>query len=195
MAKEGVKYKMIAIGGSAGSLNVMLDIISSLPPNTGASFVVIVHRKNSGDSILTDLIAAKTQMDVKEVEDKEPIVENTVYLAPSDYHLLTENEHSFSLDSSEKVHYSRPSIDVTFESIAEIFREGSIGILLSGANADGAEGLAKIRQFGGLAIVQNPASAEVSYMPEQAIQKNAADKILKPEEIVTLIVEMLSVKS
>lgn len=191
MAEDKITYRLVAIGGSAGSLEVILQIVVALPVTSGASFIIVVHRKNDGDSILQNLIAGRTTMPVSEVEDKEPLLPNAVYLAPPDYHLLLENETSFSLDSSEKVHFSRPSIDVTFQSAAEVFGVASIGILLSGANADGAAGLENIKKAGGLTIVQDPASAEMPFMPQQAINRNAVGKIVRAEDLPALLQQLL----
>ena len=191
MAQDAVRYKMVIMGGSAGSLDVILKIVPLLPLRSGASFLLVIHRKNEPDSLLTELLSARTVLPVKEVEDKEPLLSNHLYVAPPDYHLLMENQHWFSLDGSEKIHYSRPSIDVTFESVAETFRHSCIGILLSGANADGAEGLEKIKQHNGLTIVQDPATADVPYMPQSAINRFAVDKILSPDAIGALIAKLL----
>lgn len=192
MAQDAIiKYKMLVIGGSAGSLDAILKIIAELPLSNHLSTVIIVHRKNDGESILRNLISARTHLTVKEIEDKESIAGGTIYLAPPDYHLLVENENMFSLDVSEKVHHSRPSIDVGFESVAEVFGASVIGILLSGANADGAEGLMKIKQHGGLTIVQNPASAEVAYMPQQALELMKPDSILNTNEIPVYVKQLL----
>ena len=191
MAQEAIKYKIVAIGGSAGSLNVILKIISALPDNTNAAFVIITHRKTSNDSLMEDLVASRTVMPTKEVEDKDPILPNTIYLAPPDYHLLIENESEFSLDSSEKIHFSRPSIDVTFESVAEVFGASCIGVLLSGANADGSDGLSSIKKRGGLSIVQNPLSAESGFMPQYAIKQNAVNKIVDADDLPSLIAGLL----
>ncbi|GAA4735893.1 chemotaxis protein CheB [Flavisolibacter ginsenosidimutans] len=187
MAQDAVKYKMIVMGGSAGSLDAILKIVPVLPVRSSTSFLIVIHRKNEPDSLLTELLSARTIMPVKEVEDKEPILPNHLYVAPPDYHLLMENQHWFSLDSSEKIHYSRPSIDVTFESVAETFGPACVGILLSGANADGAEGLKKIKGRKGLTVVQDPATADVQYMPQAAIDLFAVDKVLAPGAIAGLI--------
>ncbi len=192
MAKDVVKYSIVAIGGSAGSLPIILQIIAALSLPCNVSVVVVVHRKSSTDSILVNLLADRTDMEVREVEDKDAIQPGVVYIAPADYHLLIENEKIFALDSSEKVNYSRPSIDVTFNSVAEVFGSRAVGILLSGANADGAEGLAALKNAGGLSIVQDPSTAEVGYMPEQAILQNAASRIVKAAEIGPLVRELLS---
>lgn len=183
MEKDQIK-RLVVIGGSAGSLDVILGLVSELPVSAGFTFIVVVHRKSDSDSLLANILASRTAMPVCEVEDKEEILPNHIYIAPADYHLLLENKGLFSLDSSEKIHHSRPSIDVTFESAAETFGANVIGILLSGANADGAIGLKAIRDAGGLTVAQNPASAEVPYMPEQAIKLDAASEILDGSQII-----------
>jgi two-component system chemotaxis response regulator CheB len=179
MAQDALKYKVAVLGGSAGSLGVIIRIVEALPADSGVMVIVVVHRKSDAGSILESLLAAKTTMKVKEVEDKEPITANSVFIAPPDYHLLIEDEYNFALDGSEKLHFSRPSIDATFESVANVFGSYTLGILLSGANADGAEGLATIQHAGGYTIVQDPATAEVSYMPQQALN------LMQPDAVVT----------
>lgn len=192
MAKDDVRNnRVVIVGGSAGSLDVVLRIVKALPSDANALFIIVLHRKNDPDSILADLLSARTTMMVKEVEDKESIIANTVYIAPPDYHLLLENEQAFSLDSSEKLHYSRPSIDVTFESVAEIFGASAIGVLLSGANADGAKGLKKIKEAGGYTIVQSPETSEVSFMPQQAINLKVVDKIIDADKLPDAIADLL----
>ena len=192
MAEGPVKnFKVVAIGGSAGSLEVVLHIVERLPANPGAIFIIILHRKNDRESILQTLIAQKTRLKVVEVEDKEVIVPGTIYLAPPDYHLLIENELNFSLDGSEKINFSRPSIDVTFESVAEMFKDRVIGILLSGSNADGAQGMERIKNMGGRTIAQNPDTAEVGYMPQQAIKMQCVDDIVDGEKIVITLLNEL----
>lgn len=180
-------YKIIAIGGSAGSLEVVLKIIESLPAISGSVFIIVMHRKPAADSILKDLLSSKTTLPVKEVEDKEPIQPGTIYIAPANYHLLVEDETTFALDSSEKVQYSRPSIDVSFESIAECFGADVLAVLLSGANSDGAEGLACIKAKGGYSIAQDPSSAYVGFMPQQAINLGVVDEVLHGDEIAVII--------
>ncbi len=180
-------FKVVAIGGSAGSLETILAIVQGLPKSPGAAIIIIVHRKNDLESILANLLSFKTHLVVKEVEDKDPIYPDHIYIAPPDYHLLIEDEHSFSLDSSEKVQFSRPSIDVAFESVAEVFAGRAIGILLSGANSDGAKGLLKIRESGGYTIVQNPATADMGYMPQQAINLGAAQHVLDADALVATL--------
>ena len=185
------KYNIVAIGGSAGSFDVLMKIVAELPEKTHASFIIVVHRKNSPDTILAQLLSIKTTLPVKEVEDKDVLKPGCIYIASPDYHLLIEDKHQFSLDSSEKINYSRPSIDVTFECVAEVFRSAAIGVLLSGANADGAVGLQKIKEYGGYTIAQDPSSADVGYMPQQAIDTGNVDAILHADEIAAFIKKLL----
>lgn len=183
MAQNVVAIQMVVIGGSAGSLEVVMRLAPHLPVGTGAAYVLVLHRKADSESMLAEILSRRTSMQVREVEDKEPILPDTVYIAPADYHLLFENKKTFSLDSSEKIHHSRPSIEVTFESAANVFGSSALGVLLSGANADGAAGLLRMRQAGGTTIVQDPQTAEVAYMPEQAIEMGGALDIVSDDEL------------
>lgn len=179
--------KVVIIGGSAGSLEVLLQVLPALQSIESLVIVLIVHRRNSDDNFLEELIRMKSGLKVKEVEDKTPIKVGHVYVAPADYHLLIEDNFSFSLDVSEKVNYSRPSIDVGFESAADIFGTKLVAILLSGANNDGTNGLLAVKQTGGTVIVQKPETADVPYMPAYAIKNLEADYILSPTEIAEFI--------
>lgn len=183
------KYELLIIGGSAGGLEVLLEVLPQLRTDLDYAVVLVMHRRG-GDSLLTGLLSDKTKLAVKEAEEKEAIRPGVIYIAPADYHLLIENDKTFSLDYSEKIHYSRPAIDASFETAAEAYGPLLAGVLLSGANADGAEGLLQIKQAGGLTIVQDPDEASVSYMPQQAIEKNAADKILTTRQIIGLLNEL-----
>jgi two-component system, chemotaxis family, protein-glutamate methylesterase/glutaminase len=179
-------YEVLLIGGSAGSLEVIMQLLPALRTNLDVAIVVVLHRK-TGESLLADLLSSKTTLRVKEAEDKEVITKGTVYIAPADYHLLIEKNKTFSLDYSEKVHYSRPSIDVSFETAVDAYRASTAAILLSGANADGAEGLRKIKVAGGLTIVQDPEEASVSFMPRQAIDLLDVDYVANTSEIIEIV--------
>jgi two-component system, chemotaxis family, protein-glutamate methylesterase/glutaminase len=183
------KYELLIIGGSAGSLEVILEVLPLLRHDLDYAILLVLHRR-SGDSLLTGLLSDKTSLEVKEAEEKEAITPGVIYIAPANYHLLVEKDKTLSLDYSEKIHYSRPAIDASYETAAEAYGPLLIGVLLSGANADGAEGLLKIKQAGGLTIVQDPNEASVSYMPQQAIEKNAATKIVKTTQIIRLLNEV-----
>jgi two-component system, chemotaxis family, protein-glutamate methylesterase/glutaminase len=184
MEKDKVKndFRVVMIGGSAGSLEVITRILSRLL-NTRLAIVLIIHRKGSIHSSLADVLNLRAAVIVKEAEEKEFIRPGYAYIAPADYHLLIERDGSFSLDYSEKINFSRPSIDVSFECAAEVFGSRVIGVLLSGGNADGVAGLKSIRRAGGLCVVQDPDSALVSYMPAHAIIELKPDKTLNSGEI------------
>lgn len=189
MEKNAVspRYELIIIGGSAGSLEVIMHLVRDLPRDFSIPILIVLHRKSEPGNLLQELLSEKTSLEVREAEDKEIIEKRKIYIAPVDYHLLIEQNHGFSLDVSEKIHFSRPSIDVSFSSAADVFKSSLIGILLSGANADGAEGLMDIKDAGGLTIVQDPNSAEISFMPQQAIAIGAAEMVLKEEELIKFI--------
>lgn len=177
----------LIIGGSAGSLEVLLKILPDIDVDSLFPIIIVLHRKSGKDNILVDLLASKTKLPVKELQEKEPILPGTLYIAPPNYHVLIENNKTFSLDASEKINFSRPSIDVAFESAAEIYRKHLVGLLLSGANSDGTIGLQKIKQNGGKVLVQTPQSSVVSIMPESAIDHVVTDEILNPEEMAHYI--------
>lgn len=181
-----IAYKLIAIGGSAGSLQVIIEILQHLWKKDFA-IVIVMHRKETPEPMLADLLTSKSIYQVKEVEEKENILPGMIYLAPPNYHLLIEKDLSFSLDVSEKVNYSRPSIDVFMESAANIYGEKLVGILLSGGNNDGAAGIQKIGENGGLTIIQDPSTADVSSMPESALKLSRPDYIASPQDIAKII--------
>ncbi|RDC56881.1 chemotaxis protein CheB [Pedobacter chinensis] len=172
------KCSALIIGGSAGSLDVLLQIFPDLKKEINFPIILVTHRKSGNDSLLTDLLQSRTGLDVQEAEEKEPMLKGNVYIAPADYHLLIEEDKTISLDYSEKVNYSRPSIDVTFQSAAEVFKDELVCMLLSGSNADGVEGLKSVNNSGGFVVVQNPNTAIMPYMPQQAIDHVKPNVIL-----------------
>jgi two-component system chemotaxis response regulator CheB len=188
MAQRSInnRYELLIIGGSAGSLDVLIQLLPALRNDLDLSIVIVQHRK-AGESLLPALLSERTSWPVREVEDKDAIEKQTIYIAPADYHLLIERDKVFSLDYSEKLHHSRPSIDISFEIAADVYGASVIGILLSGANSDGAEGLKKIKEGGGLTIVQNPEEASIAYMPEQALTLFEPNYVLSTEEMITVI--------
>jgi two-component system chemotaxis response regulator CheB len=176
-----VNYELIAVGASWGGLRAVGDILDALPDDFHPTVVVAQHRR-SDPADLAGLLATRTRLPVSDVDDKDPIEPGRVYLAPPGYHLLIERGH-FSLSTDPPVKYARPSIDVLFESAADVYRERVIGVVLTGANEDGAAGLAQIKRLGGVAIVQDPRTAERGEMPSAAISATSADAILPLEEI------------
>ncbi len=175
--------QLIVIGGSAGSLQVIFKIFKYIPAGFSVPFLIVLHRNVNFESALDELLAVKSKLKVKEVEEKDKIEPGYIYLCPPDYHVLIEKNHTFALDYSEKIHHSRPSIDVVFKSTSATFKDHVLGILLSGANADGGDGLKMIQENGGLTIVQDPNESEVSYMPHHALQKFKADHVLESNDI------------
>ncbi len=171
-------FKIVVIGGSAGSLSKVLRLLPHITRKSNCTIILIFHRKDDEDSALKDVLSHKTEFSVREVEDKDSLLKHHIYIAPADYHLLLEKDLTFSLDISEKVNFSRPSIDVTFESAAEAFGASVVGLLLSGANADGVNGLRVIQEKGGRIAAQDPKSAEVPYMPQQAVNRLDVDLLL-----------------
>ncbi|WP_420149177.1 chemotaxis protein CheB [Spirosoma sp.] len=185
MAKSGViKHdKVVLIGGSTGSIDVLMKLLPALQAPLPFALVLVLHRKNTSDSALADLLSIKTKIPLKEIDDKDPVESGNIYLAPADYHVLIEQDGTFSLDDSEKVNYSRPSIDVTFESAADVYGPALTGILLSGANTDGTNGLRAIKKMSGTTVVQHPDTAQVSFMPQQAILYASIDYVFNVQEM------------
>ena len=182
MSDEGT-YELIAIGASWGGLQALSTVLVGLHPDVDAAIVVAQHRgPASSRGVLEQLLQRHGGRPVSEPHDKEPIEARHVYVAPADYHLLVEQRH-FALSTDGRVNYSRPSIDVLFESVAEAYRERAIGIVLTGANEDGAAGLAAIKERGGVAVVQDPETAERRTMPDAALAATGADAVLPLAEI------------
>lgn len=177
----------LVIGGSAGSLDVILKVLPEIDSHINFPIIIVLHRKLGSDNLLIDLLKPRTKLAVKEVEEKESIRDSTIYIAPSNYHLLIEKDHTFSLDNSEKVNYSRPSLDVVFQSAAEIYKDKLVCLLLSGSNEDGVQGLKEVKLSGGRAVIQNPESAVVPYMPAQAKMNVEIDEILEVVEMANYI--------
>lgn len=176
----------LIIGGSAGSLNVIISILPSIKSVLSFAIILVLHRK-AGKDLLSELLASKTEMAVKEIDEKEKIKPSHIYIAPPNYHLLIEEDRTFSLDASEKVNFSRPAIDVTFQSAAEVFKSNLVCLLLSGANSDGTDGLIKVKKNGGTVLIQDPSTAVVNYMPQNAMDHVVADKVLKIDEMADYI--------
>lgn len=187
METKGLITDLVVIGGSAGSLQVILTMVKNLNGDLNFPIVLILHRKAQAESILPRLLQQFSLIDVLEIEDKTEIKNNKIYIVPSDYHLLFEDKNTVSLDGSEKMNYSRPSIDVTFRSAAEIFGESVVGVLLSGANSDGVEGLKYIKKNHGKVWIQDPETADVDYMPRQAVENVEYDLIVKSDDLAKRI--------
>jgi two-component system chemotaxis response regulator CheB len=175
--------RAIVIGGSSGALDALALILRALPSGFVTPLAIVLHIQPGRPSGLVNLFRSTSSLSVKEAEDKEPLAPATVYVAPPNYHLLVESEHHFSLSADDPVHFSRPAIDVLFESAADAYGRGLAGVLLSGANEDGARGLDRIFAAGGTTIVQDPESALARQMPDAALQAGFPHHVLAPRDI------------
>ncbi|WP_160011191.1 chemotaxis protein CheB [Rhizobium sp. 18055] len=178
-----VQPEAIVIGASAGALEALSVILPALPADFRLPIIVVVHVPPDKRSIMAELFRAKCQLDVQEAMDKQPMSGGTIYFAPPDYHLLIEVDKTLSLSADERVLFSRPSIDVLFESGADAFGPALIAVVLTGANSDGATGLAAAVKAGGLALVQDPADAFATAMPEAALRLCPGARVLSLEAI------------
>jgi two-component system chemotaxis response regulator CheB len=176
-------FKLICIGASWGGLDAVGRLLADIPDEVDVPIVVAQHRHvTSTSGALAELLHLSARRPVQDAEDKMPIEPRNVYLAPPDYHLLVQRG-SFALSTDERVQFARPAIDVLFESAAYVYGAGVIGIILTGANEDGAAGLAAVKRRGGVAVIQDPRDAERRTMPDAAIAATAADAVLPLEEI------------
>jgi len=176
-------YDAVVIGASAGGLYALTSILQPLPPDYPMPVIVVQHRSKDERSLLEEILQQKCKVRIKQADEKELIQNGTVYIAPPDYHLLIERNGTFSLSHDAPVNYSRPSIDVLFETAAEVFKQRLLGIILTGANSDGAEGIKKISLLGGTAIAQQPETADSPEMPRAAINTGHVHYILETKAI------------
>ncbi len=185
-----VQAEAVVIGASAGALEALSAILPKLPATFTLPIMVVVHIPPDRSSVLADLFRAKCRIPVQEAEDKEPIRPGTIYFAPPDYHLLVESNKCLALSSDEPELFSRPSIDVLFETAADAYGAGLIAIILTGANHDGAKGLRAVIDAGGAALVQDPNGAFASAMPEAAIRLCPESRVSSLEQIATYLQEI-----
>ena len=183
-------HEVIVMGLSAGGMQALKIVIPALPQSFPLPIAIVQHTASQPESFLAEYLDGISAITVKEAEDKEPIQRGVVYLAPAGYHLLVDPDRCFSLSVDLPVNYSCPSIDVLFESAADAFADSLIGVVLTGANGDGSRGLKAIKDRGGTAIVQNPATAEVPYMPQAAIDATPVDYIVDVEKLVPLLLQL-----
>lgn len=167
--------RLVVIGGSAGGPAALLRLLPALDPGLGAAVAVVIHVGADGPDLLPSILDVTAALPVMLAAERLPVVAGIIYIAPSGYHLLVGRDRRFALSVDEKVCSSRPSIDVLFKSAGEAYRGAVAGVLLTGASSDGAEGLGRIRELGGLALIQDPAEAEVDTMPRAALDRAGAD--------------------
>jgi two-component system chemotaxis response regulator CheB len=184
------KFKAIVVGGSAGSFQGITRILSQVPQDFPLPIILCLHRLKHVRNGFIEALSINSIKEIIEPYDKESIKRGKVYLAPSNYHLSTEIGHYFSLSTEQMRNNSRPSIDITMETSAFVYKSNLIGILLSGANKDGASGMKRIKDNGGLTLVQNPTECMIDTMPKSALESTNIDYTLRIEEIIKFLVEI-----
>ncbi len=182
-------YSVVAIGTSWGGLAALRKLLGDLPTDFRIPVVVVQHRSKDSEQLLVQLLQDATDLRVCEIEDKDPLTPGTVHVAPANYHVLIEDGYA-SLTVEEPVRFSRPSIDVMFASAADTYQSEAIGVVLTGANEDGAQGLAHIVKRGGRALVQDPKTAEIPIMPEAAIRAVPTGEVLPLEALAPRLIEL-----
>jgi two-component system chemotaxis response regulator CheB len=185
-----INKKAIVIGTSAGGLNAITTILKNLPTDFKIPIIVVMHLPPNINDFWIKNLNSQCKLNVKEADEKEVIKNGHVYLAPPNYHLLIEDDETLSLTVDEKVNFSRPSIDVLFESASDVYKESLIGILLTGSSKDGVIGIKKIKENRGLIIIQDPQTAEYSFMPQAALEVIDADYVLPLEKIEKILTQL-----
>jgi two-component system chemotaxis response regulator CheB len=185
-----MQYEAIVIGVSSGGMNAMKVLFSLLPKGFKTPIIIVQHINPHSDNYWITLLNEKSNLFIKEADEKEKIKQGVVYIAPANYHLLIEKNKTFSLTIDERVNFARPSIDVLFESAAEAYKDKLIGIILTGSNNDGTNGMKRIKEYGGLTIAQDPKTAESGFMPASAISALQIDHILTLNGIIKLLKEL-----
>ncbi len=186
------RTKLVVVGASAGAIDALRELLPGLPADFPAPVLVVVHIPPDGRSRMAEVLQPRCALKVREAEDKEPALAGTVYLAPPDYHLLVERDGALSLSNEEQVLYSRPSIDVLFETAADAFGAATAAVVLSGANSDGARGAARIARAGGLVVAQSPESATSTAMPLAAIAACPGALVATPARIAEILLKAVA---
>jgi len=187
---QNKKYEAIVIGTSIGGLHAISTLLEEIPANYPLPIIIVQHRSKTPRDLLEEILQIKTKVKVKQADEKEEIENGVVYIAPPDYHLLIENNKTFSLTVDELDSFSRPSINVLFESAASVYKEKLIGIILTGANNDGSQGVQAIYKNNGLVIVQDPDEAKCCIMPIAAINTKAVNHILTLPKIQKFLLKI-----
>jgi len=190
-----MKFKAIVIGASAGGFDAIRTILMGLEEGFDAPILIVQHLSSHSDNYMVTRLNEICRINVMEAEEKEKVHSGNAYFAPPNYHLLVEEDETLSLTVEPKVNYARPSIDVLFETAANVYGNGLIGVILTGANSDGSKGLKRIKELGGITIVQDPKTAESNSMPMAAIAITKVNYILELREISTKLVELIGGKN
>lgn len=183
-----MRIEAVVIGTSAGGLSALRIILEQLPKGFPLPVLIVQHISADSEDFWIKNLNAQCNIQVKEAEEKEEVTKGNAYIAPPDYHILLEHDHTITISQEEKVNFSRPSIDVLFETASDVYKDKLMGIVLTGASKDGATGLKKIKSKGGITVVEHPASAEFNLMPTEAIRASKPDHILSLQQIADLLI-------
>ena len=186
------RFRLVVVGASAGAIEALGAFLPGLPADFAAPVLIVIHVPPDGRSRMAEVLQTHCALNVKEAEDKEPAQAGAVYLAPPDYHLLVERDGRLSLSNEEPVMFSRPSIDVLFETAADAFGAATAAVVLSGANSDGARGAARITRAGGFVVVQSPQSAGASAMPLAALAACPGAVVAAPSQIAQVLAKAMT---
>ena len=189
-SRPAKRFDAVVIGASAGGVEALCTLLPWIAIGTRASFFIVLHLPRDRPSLLARIFQERCALPVREAQDKEPVAAGTVYVAPPDYHLLLDEGPRIALSTDEPVNFSRPAIDVLFESAADLYGDRLLGVVLTGGNQDGAAGLAAVAAAGGSLVVQHPGSAQVSVMPASALQRNPDSQVLSLEAIGRLLASL-----
>ena len=187
-----VQFEAVVIGSSAGGIKALTSVLAALPAEFPLPIIIVQHLHPHSDSYLAHILGSKCELKVKQADEKETIHKGIVYIAPPNYHLLIEEDYTFSLSIDAPVNFARPAVDVLFETAIYAYQNKLIGIILTGANSDGGKGSQKIKQAGGYMIVQDPKTAEADAMPKAAIAATEVDKILPIEQIGPYLLHLVN---
>ena len=190
MAHQRQAFRAVVIGASAGGVGALMTVLGALPADFPLPLAMVLHLRPDAGNFLADILNRHALLQVRQAEEKEHLRPGVAYLAPPNYHLLVEEDRSLALNVDERVNFARPSVDVLFDSAAHAFGPALIGVVLTGANADGARGAARIKAAGGMVVVQDPAEAEASAMPAAALAATTPDRVLTLAEIAPLLMEL-----
>lgn len=185
------RFEVVVFGASWGGVDALSRIVHAWPVDAGVAVVIVQHQHAYSGNALQRILARQTSLPVVDVEDKQEMLPGQIHIAPANYHLLIESDGCFALSVDAPVNFSRPSIDVTFESLALQFGRRCLGVLLTGANDDGVEGLRQICLHGGHAVAQDPATAEVPTMPQAAIDAAVVDDVVALDDMVPHLMKLL----
>jgi len=183
-------YEAIVMGVSSGGLSALKTLFSRLPKDFNTPIIIVQHINPLSENLWIKLLNDKSNLEIKEADEKESIEPGKVYIAPPNYHLLIEKNKTFTLTVDERINFARPSIDVLFESAADAYRNKLIGIVLTGSNNDGTDGIKRIQEYGGLVVIQDPKTAESAYMPASAMAAVQPDYVLPLESIADLLLKI-----